>query len=316
MKKLITHDGCFHTDEVVACMLLSIYYDSEVEIIRTRDDQIIHHTENSIVVDVGKRYDKISRFDHHQYPDGDGYFVKWDDSVSSMWCIPLSSAGMIWKHFGLEICKKLHPNYRSDDEIEKVYQRMYGNFFIEIDGNDNGIDQYSNSANIRKNYNINATLIGTIGRLNSDNTYDSETQMDAFKDAMDFSERMFRIHLNTYYKNQESMKDDSIIMRKYYEERVDDKILIIEQDLKNWRTILRTLDRSESIMFIVYPRETQWGVKTIPKSGFQSRRNLAEESVLRKAIGDELVFLHKKRFICSCRTKEAAIKCAKISLIE
>ena len=51
--KLVTHNGCFHTDEVVACMLLKRLIDCDV--VRTRDFSIIENAD--IVVDVGKIYD-------------------------------------------------------------------------------------------------------------------------------------------------------------------------------------------------------------------------------------------------------------------
>jgi uncharacterized UPF0160 family protein len=311
MNKIITHDGCFHTDEVVACMLLTIYFDGDVEIIRTRDENVIENT-NAVIVDVGKRYDGIKRFDHHQYPDEKGYIARWDETISKVFSIPLSSAGMIWKHFGVSICKKLFSDC-SDHDIEQIYKKMYGNFFIEIDANDNGIDQYMDKAR-RKKYNINATLVGTIGRLNHENPYDSDMQMKMFKEAMIFSERMFRIHLNTYKNNQITLESDTATMKQYYTERLDPRILIIENDIKNWRGILREIDKEEKILFIVYPRETQWGVKAIPKLGFVPRKNIASEEILKQTVGDNLIFLHKKRFMCSCKTKQSAIDCAKASL--
>jgi uncharacterized UPF0160 family protein len=308
MQKVITHDGCFHTDEVVASMLLDIYFDG-IEVIRTRDENLIND-DSAIVVDVGRIYNGVNRFDHHQYPDETGHIETWENGN-----IPLSSAGMVWKHFGLKLMTKLFSVPLPEEDMKRIYNKMYNNFFLEIDANDNGVDQYPPEYNSRKKFGINTTLIGTIGRFNGSNVYNAEFQHDLFLQAMDFAEQMFLIHLQSYYRNQKCLTEERVYMRKYFNNRLQKgKIIMIERDISNWRTLLRELDNSEEILFLVYPREDQWGVKTIPKAGFVARKNLAVESVLREEVGKDLVFAHKKRFMCSCRTKEAAIKCAIASL--
>ena len=64
-KKVITHSGNFHTDEVFACAVLSLLYDGAIEIVRTRDPEV--WVTGDYVVDVGNEYDPArGRFDHHQ----------------------------------------------------------------------------------------------------------------------------------------------------------------------------------------------------------------------------------------------------------
>jgi uncharacterized UPF0160 family protein len=310
MQKVITHNGCFHTDEVVACMLLDIFFNG-IDIIRTRDEELMKD-DSYIVVDVGRVYNGINRFDHHQYPDETGHVETWERGNNN---IPLSSAGMIWKHFGIKLMKKLFKESLSEEDMNKIYNKMYNNFFLEIDANDNGIDQYPPEFNVRKKFGINTTLIGTIGRINGTNVYNDEIQHDLFIEAMDYAEKMFLIHLHSYYRNQKCLTEERRYMVKYYNKRLENgHIIVIEHDISNWRTLLRELDVSEEILYLIYPREDQWGVKTIPKSGFVARKDLAVESILREAVGKDLIFAHKKKFMCSCRTKEAAIKCAIASL--
>lgn len=66
MKKIITHDGLYHADELVAIALLKRTF-GIVEIIRARNiaQEDIDDPE-TFLVDVGKMYDEISNFDHHQ----------------------------------------------------------------------------------------------------------------------------------------------------------------------------------------------------------------------------------------------------------
>ncbi len=62
---VVTHNGVFHADEVFACALLSLSLCSkDITILRTRDQKIIENC--NFAVDVGGKYDGVSRFDHHQ----------------------------------------------------------------------------------------------------------------------------------------------------------------------------------------------------------------------------------------------------------
>ena len=76
MKKIITHDGLFHADEVFAiALLLETRY--EVPIHRTRDKSAMDtflRDPDVFVLDVGGEYDVVyHNFDHHQkdYTEGD-----------------------------------------------------------------------------------------------------------------------------------------------------------------------------------------------------------------------------------------------------
>ena len=67
-KKLITHNGSFHADDIFACATLSLMLEKageKFEVIRTRDEEIIKT--GDYVFDVGGIYDEnLNRFDHHQ----------------------------------------------------------------------------------------------------------------------------------------------------------------------------------------------------------------------------------------------------------
>ena len=60
----ITHVAPHHADEVFATVMLSVLF--PVELLRTRDQEIIKNTK-AIVYDVGGEFDPSKkRFDHHQ----------------------------------------------------------------------------------------------------------------------------------------------------------------------------------------------------------------------------------------------------------
>jgi uncharacterized UPF0160 family protein len=84
MKKLIaTHNKIFHADEVTAIALLKIFTDDDIEIQRV-DHDTTNFAKYDMVLDIGKKFDGVKYFDHHQYKGGK------------------SSAGLIWEYLGFE----------------------------------------------------------------------------------------------------------------------------------------------------------------------------------------------------------------------
>ncbi|XP_048477109.1 UPF0160 protein MYG1, mitochondrial isoform X2 [Rhincodon typus] len=99
-----THGGTFHCDEALACFLLRVlpqYQDAEI--VRTRDPQVLE--ECDVVVDVGGVYDpEKHRYDHHQRS-----FMETMASLKSgsRFVTKLSSAGLVYAHFGRRILTQL-----------------------------------------------------------------------------------------------------------------------------------------------------------------------------------------------------------------
>lgn len=312
MVRVVTHNGTFHTDEVVACMLLKNFIEYGATIVRTRDACGIEQAD--VVVDVGKMYDHSLRmYDHHQA----SFQEKWSETSPTL----LSSAGLVWKHYGKIILEKIMntiDNYHkyTPEDLEALHSIVYYEFFQEIDANDNGVNQYVDPP--QQTYRTNATLIGTISRLNGLDVYNEIQQQEHFERAMFVAFVMFNVHLESHIRNYFMLKEGREKMKQYFtNNRVENgRIIVIEEDINEWQRLLKELDTNEEVLFVVYPRNAEWGVRTISKQGFIARRDLAPENVLREAVGDELTFAHVKRFMASCLTKEAAITCASVSLTE
>ena len=97
--KIGTHNGKFHCDEVVACMMLTRFTKEFKDgvIRRTRDLEVLN--EQDIVVDVGGVYDHSKkRYDHHQKEFTIPYPTK-NNNVP----IRMSSAGLVYLHYGREV---------------------------------------------------------------------------------------------------------------------------------------------------------------------------------------------------------------------
>src|SRR4051812_14095548 len=114
--KIVTHNGQFHTDELMGVATLKLIY-PEAEIIRTRTEEIINSAD--IVLDVGLVYDREKkRFDHHQ---SEGAGVRENG-------IPYASFGLVWKEYGKDICG-------SEEASQVVEEKLV----LGIDSIDNGI---------------------------------------------------------------------------------------------------------------------------------------------------------------------------------
>lgn len=84
MSKLIaTHNKSFHVDEVTAIALLKIFLNENIVV-----NRVEHNTSDfsnyDMVIDIGRKFDGIKYFDHHQFKGGK------------------SSAGLIWDYIGLQ----------------------------------------------------------------------------------------------------------------------------------------------------------------------------------------------------------------------
>jgi len=120
MKKVVTHNGSFHADDVFAIATLQLFFGlDKLSVTRTRDESVI--SEADIVVDVGGEYDVgRHRYDHHQ----NGAPVRENG-------IPYAGFGLVWKHFGENICK---------DEI--LQERIDKILVQPVDAGDNGVSLY------------------------------------------------------------------------------------------------------------------------------------------------------------------------------
>ena len=127
-----THDGTFHCDEAMALSFLKIlpeYRDSEI--LRTRKPELL--AQCHMVVDVGAVFDaETKRFDHHQREFTgvlEGYNTK------------LSSAGLVYQHFGRQILREVLATEGppSEEFVEICFHKLYKGFVEHVDAIDNGI---------------------------------------------------------------------------------------------------------------------------------------------------------------------------------
>lgn len=192
-----THDGSFHCDEALACGLLRLLPAfSDYHVLRSRDPDKLEGC--SVVVDVGGVYDpERNRFDHHQR--------EFSQSLAEYgFKTKLSSAGLVYKHYGMAVLEELT---KADDlpkeTLNVLYSKVYRNFIEHVDGIDNGI----NAREGDENYQVTTTLSARVGRLNpSWNEVVSPEEEDArFLTAMELTVRA-AASLDPDWSSTESMR--------------------------------------------------------------------------------------------------------------
>lgn len=150
-----THDGSFHCDEALAVGMLKLLPQfANATVVRSRNPDLL--AKCGIVVDVGAVYDPSNnRFDHHQREFTgvlEGYNTK------------LSSAGLVYKHYGKDIIRELLKDHKSFSSsfVDICYHKLYTSFVEHIDGIDNGISVADGPAR----YHVSTTLSARVGHLN------------------------------------------------------------------------------------------------------------------------------------------------------
>lgn len=127
------------------------------DLVRTRDAKIIET--GDIVLDVGGVYDADKhRYDHHQR----GFM----ETFSPEHATKLSSAGLVYKHFGRRIIEEaLAGETAEQQKLDVVFKKIYENFVEALDGIDNGIQQYEGDGKAR--YSSRTDLSSRVGHVSS-----------------------------------------------------------------------------------------------------------------------------------------------------
>eukprot|EP00835_Amoeboradix_gromovi_P003392 NODE_222_length_13951_cov_0.396982.p5 type:complete len:339 gc:universal NODE_222_length_13951_cov_0.396982:10640-9624(-) len=310
--KIGTHSGTFHADEVLACSLLRLVL-GNVTITRSRDSKLLDNCD--YVVDVGGVYDHSSRkYDHHQREFnevfGDGYFTK------------LSSAGLIYKHYGKDVIKKILNT--NEENTEVLHKKIYSSFIEAFDGIDNGVDRYPKGVNPK--YKDNTTISAIIASMNGTYVEPEELQDERFENALKWMTTIFERQLENWGKSWLpsrksvldailSMNNGIVILESYLPWK--SHLFELEQDL------LKSKKIKQEALFVVYPTETSWRATCVPvnESSFENRLSLPEK--WRGLMDDELdlasgvlggTFVHASGFTGGNKTQAGLLKMLQLTI--
>ncbi|KAF9044723.1 metal-dependent protein hydrolase [Hymenopellis radicata] len=316
-----THNGTFHCDEALAVFLLRQTKSfTGADLKRSRDPALLDGCD--IVVDVGAIYDAAAqRFDHHQRG--------FEEVFGHGFTTKLSSAGLIYKHFGKEIIAARTQLPVDDPKVHTLWLKMYQEFIEAIDANDNGISRYPTE--IKPLYKSSTDLPSRVSSLNPawNQPCDAQTLDTQFAKASALTGGEFLAKLDFYANAWLPARDLLIDALQKSKENVDatGKLILLEQFLP-WKGHLFDLERESLVeptsTYVVYSDDGgNWRVQAVPVSedSFESRKPLPEawrgvrDDALSKISGVEgCVFVHASGFIGGTKTKEGALQLARLAL--
>ncbi|EHA8591637.1 UPF0160 protein [Cocos nucifera] len=314
LKRVGTHNGSFHCDEALGCFMIRLTNKfSGAEVLDTLD----------VVLDVGGVYDPSQdRYDHHQKGFnevfGHGFVTK------------LSSAGLVYKHYGKEIIAKELQLDEGHQNVERLYLAVYKSFIEAVDAIDNGINQYE--LDQPPKYVNNTHLSSRVGRLNldwMDPDQSSEKENEAFQQAMMLAGSEFlesvRFHARSWLPAR-SIVIECLESRKNVDP--SGEIMVLNRFCP-WKLHLFELEEElkidPPIIYVLYQddRSKNWRVQAVAVSPdkFESRRplplpwrGLRDDDLSEESGIPGCVFVHISGFIGGNQTYEGALAMARAAL--
>lgn len=310
---IVTHDGQFHPDEVFAVAIVNKIFG--YNIVRTRNPEIIR--QGTVVIDIGKIYDpKQLRYDHHQ--------TNFNEYYDKRSFTKMSSAGLIFKHYGKEIVGKM---INDDNNLLKIHDlnpflsTLYHEIFEEVDAVDNGIFPVYQSKFV-----VHTSIPQIVSKMNSFNVYDDEEQMKQFAKAIELVMNLLQILIKNFYIHEIAYDEDYKLIEKAMGARIikgdnkDDKnrylnYIVVSNMCVNWKKCVKDYEKKHSdekpnILYVIGFVGKEWRVHTV-----KERQLIADEAIIRKKIThlSDLIFVHKGRFIAGAKTLETAIEIVRCS---
>jgi len=319
-KKIGTHDGKFHCDEALACAFLKCLPEwSEATIVRTRNPEQLAQCD--IIVDVGGKYDASALlFDHHQ---------KGFTEVLDQYETKLSSAGLIYKHFGREVIASVIQGTKTElpsHISEVIFQKIYKSFVESIDGIDNGVSVSESPLK----YRITTDLSARVGRLHPSWNEDASNLVvnACFREAvlLTGSEFLQQVYgLTQSWWPARSVVEEA--MNKSTEVDASGRIMVLESGGVPWQSHVFDIEAernteggagsSNKLLFVLYTDNGgKWRVQAVPEEegSFASRlklheswRGLRDDALSTECGFPGAVFVHAGGFIGGHSTYEGAL---------
>jgi uncharacterized UPF0160 family protein len=287
----------------------------QAEIVRSRDPEVLNTCD--IVVDVGAEFNaEKKRFDHHQKSFTHTFCSLRPEK--NLWNIKLSSAGLVYVHYGRQviehIVKRLTTTKLDEKLIDILYDKMYENFVKEIDAIDNGVE----IADV-KAYSINTNLSARVSFLNPDWNETDKNENTQFKLALDMVGNEFLDRIRYYVLNWYPARE---IVFKAIENRFNidpsGSIVVIEP-FAPWKSHLFDLEKelnlnNQELKYAMYKDSNgSWRIQCIPveENSFKNRLSLPSEwcGLRDQELSDlanikECIFCHANGFIGGNKTYE------------
>ena len=293
-KSVVTHNGVFHADEVLASVILKLAGEltDYAQVTRTRNPTVINSAD--IVYDVGGEYDaERRRFDHHQKgakgPEG------------TCWCPQgkhtRSSAGLIWE--------KYRDLVAPSKEVQETLRKQV---IAKIDQVDNG----ESPVKAWETWDMSQVIASFNPPWDGDGDGDVDQDV-AFMAACQTMETLF--------KNAISRAESLDRARtKVLEAPVLSGVLLLG-DFCPWQEHITDHPRDQEILMVVFrDRPDSFRVYQVPKEpGSTEGRvplpkewaGLREEELRKVSLIPTATFVHNGRFCGGATTLEGAVSMAR-----
>lgn len=297
-----THNGIFHSDEVVGCAILSLVWSpNPVLIIRSRDEDVLHQCD--LCVDIGG-----GKLDHHQA----GFNETRKNGVK------YASAGLVWKNYGMTLIQNMIKKYFPTTPCGFSDQSIFSSFdetcISLVDCEDNGV---------------------VTGKKHCCSFIPSFLPL-WFEDSVDdFNTQFHKALLTTISVIEEELKSKiaqtfsaNLVFNNWLNDNTfENGILEIQSQSMSWleSVIIINEEANEDVInFVIFPYPNGgWAAQCVPPSledRFNQRipfpNNWAGETEnLSKISGvTDATFCHKDRFFARSNSKEGIIKMCKIAI--
>ncbi|KAF8072761.1 C27H6.8 [Scenedesmus sp. PABB004] len=290
----------------------------DCSIVRSRDPAVL--ADCDVVIDVGGVYDPAAaRYDHHQRG--------FDEVFGHGFTTKLSSAGLVYKHYGREIVAAAMKLPEGHADVEAAYLAVYRSFMEAVDAIDNGVSQFDTDAPAR--YVNNSTLAARVARFNPawNEAYTDETLDAGFAKAMALAGGEFLEAVK--YVAGVWLPAKQVVAAAIQERLTVDpsgQIVVLKAGGVPWKEHLFALEEelrvSSPILYVLYEdeRERKWRIQCVPPApgSFEQRKGLPaawrglRDDALSEASGvPGGVFVHAGGFIGGNATYDGALEMAR-----
>lgn len=310
-KTVVTHNGLFHADEGFGVAFLSLLLGSEMQVVRTRNPQVIEDA--YVALDVGGVYDNAKlRYDHHQRE-----FTEVHEGTS----VKLAACGLIWKHFGTCLITKYHPELDTE-QVQSLWQTVDETVCRPVDLQDNGQGTFKvDGAEAQA-----LTVSMMVAAFNQQYIY-SPAQDEAFLRVVELLKEYILNFLRAGANKLQLLKE----AEEAVEQQKGNRVLVLDKFLPYREAVLKANAEGAQFDLVTYPAQGQWNIQTIPvddtPENFYSQRvslperlwGLTGPDASKESLGGSaLVFCHKTGFLAAVKadTAEAARKAAEAVIAE
>lgn len=298
---VVTHPAPHHGDETTAIAIIALV-EGRANVYRTRNPKAIEEAvaAGSAIVDVGGVYDpEAARFDHHQRD-----FAETREDGTKY-----SSAGLLWKEYGVDACIEL--TGCNLEQAESAAVKVDEMLIKGIDAIDNG-QAITNTDGVM-------SVSQAISVLNPN--WDEPTTDESFLDACQLA---YAISTRTVLSCVAVVKGQDAVEESV--RTAEDHVMILPQFIGGWiqTTVGSANPKAGDLLYGVFKNlQGQWNVQALPPVGEPTaqRKPLQEAwrglngAALQEITGvEDAVFCHAGGFICGAKSQEGALALARLAV--